>query len=131
MLATLPIPAVAPTASAVAAIPNLDARSAFISSGTWSLMGVELDGPVTSEQARELGFTNEGGCGGSTLLMRNITGLWILQECLRQWEKEGKGCGWDELIAAAKAAERNGRPDWAWRLRTGRAAPAPNERAIK
>jgi rhamnulokinase len=92
------------TASAVASIPGLDEGSAFISSGTWSLMGVELDAPVTSERARALGFTNEGGCGGSTLLMRNITGLWILQECLRQWEKEGKGCGWDEVIAAAKAA---------------------------
>ena len=71
-------------------------------------MGVELDAPVTSERARELGFTNEGGCGGKILLMRNMTGLWILQECLRQWEKEGKGCGWDELIAAAKAAKAFG-----------------------
>jgi rhamnulokinase len=93
------------TASAVASIPGLDAESAFISSGTWSLMGVELDAPVTSERARELGFTNEGGCGGSTLLMRNITGLWILQECVRQWEKEGRSCSWDQLIAAAQAAE--------------------------
>jgi rhamnulokinase len=93
------------TASAVASIPGLDEGSAFISSGTWSLMGVELDAPVTSERARELGFTNEGGCAGKTLLMRNLTGLWILQECLRQWEKAGKGCGWDEVIAAAKASE--------------------------
>jgi len=92
------------TASAVASIPGLDEGSAFISSGTWSLMGVELDAPVTSERARELGFTNEGGCAGKTLLMRNITGLWILQECVRQWEKEGIRCGWDEVIAAAKEA---------------------------
>lgn len=104
---TFPVIAVAShdTASAVASIPNLDGRSAFISSGTWSLMGVELDAPVTSERARALNFTNEGGCGGSTLLMRNITGLWILQECVRRWEKDGTRCGWDELIAAAKAAE--------------------------
>jgi rhamnulokinase len=93
------------TASAVASIPGMDEGSAFISSGTWSLMGVELDAPVTSERARELGFTNEGGCGGKTLLMRNITGLWILQECVRQWERDGKSCGWEELIAAANAAE--------------------------
>jgi rhamnulokinase len=93
------------TASAVASIPGLDEGSAFISSGTWSLMGVELDAPVTSERARELGFTNEGGCGGKTLLMRNITGLWILQECVRQWERDGESCGWEELIGAAKAAE--------------------------
>jgi rhamnulokinase len=108
LLETFPVIAVAShdTASAVASIPGLDAGSAFISSGTWSLMGVELDAPVTTEQARELGFTNEGGCGGKTLLMRNITGLWILQECVRQWnrEKEGNGCEWGELIAAAAEA---------------------------
>jgi rhamnulokinase len=92
------------TASAVASIPGLDEESAFVSSGTWSLMGVELDDPVMSERARALGFTNEGGCAGKTLLMRNITGLWILQECMRQWNKEGRGCGWEELIAAARAA---------------------------
>jgi rhamnulokinase len=90
------------TASAVASIPGLDAGSAFISSGTWSLMGVELDTPVTTERARALGFTNEGGCGGKTLLMRNITGLWILQECVRQWEQQGRKCGWADIIAAAK-----------------------------
>lgn len=100
----IPVIAVAShdTASAVASIPGLDEGSAFISSGTWSLMGVELDAPVTSERARELGCTNEGGCAGKTLLMRNITGLWILQECVRQWEREGKKCGWAEIIAAAK-----------------------------
>jgi sugar (pentulose or hexulose) kinase len=103
----IPVIAVAShdTASAVASIPGLDEGSAFISSGTWSLIGVELDAPVTTERARELGFTNEGGCGGKTLLMRNITGLWILQECVRQWERDGKTCGWEDLIAGAKAAE--------------------------
>jgi rhamnulokinase len=88
----------------VAAVPALDEESVFISSGTWSLMGVELDSGIHTERARELGFTNEGGCAGKTLLMRNITGLWILQECVRQWEKEGRSYGWDELIAAATAA---------------------------
>jgi rhamnulokinase len=96
------------TASAVASIPGLDEESAFISSGTWSLMGVELDAPVTTERARELGFTNEGGCAGKTLLMRNITGLWILQECVRQWEREGTRCTWDEVMAAAKGAKEFG-----------------------
>jgi rhamnulokinase len=106
----IPVIAVAShdTASAVAAVPGLDSESAFISSGTWSLMGVEVDAPLTTERARELGFTNEGGCAGKTLLMRNLTGLWILQECVRQWEKEGQGCGWEELIAAAKAAKAFG-----------------------
>jgi rhamnulokinase len=103
---TFPVIAVAShdTASAVASIPGLDAGSAFISSGTWSLMGVELGAPVTSERARELGFTNEGGCAEKTLLMRNITGLWILQECMRQWEKDGNGLEWGGVIAAAKDA---------------------------
>ena len=104
---TFPVVAVAShdTASAVAAIPNLDEHSAFISSGTWSLMGVELDAPIASERARQLHFTNEGGCGGASLLLRNLTGLWLLQECLRQWEKEGHAYTWDELIAAAAAAQ--------------------------
>jgi rhamnulokinase len=103
---TFPVIAVAShdTASAVASIPGLDAQSAFISSGTWSLMGVELAAPATTERARELGFTNEGGCGGATLLMRNITGLWILQECMKRWEKDGTPCGWEAVIAAAKDA---------------------------
>lgn len=103
---TFPVIAVAShdTASAVASIPNLDEHSAFISSGTWSLMGVELDAPIATASARRLRFTNEGGCGGSTLLLRNITGLWIVQQCLRQWQIEGHAYGWDDLIAAARSA---------------------------
>lgn len=103
---TFPVIAVAShdTASAVASIPNLDRHSAFISSGTWSLMGVELDAPITTPRARELHFTNEGGCGNSTLLLRNLTGLWLLQECLRQWQNAGHAYTWDDLIAAAAAA---------------------------
>jgi rhamnulokinase len=93
------------TASAVASIPNLDAHSAFISSGTWSLMGVELDAPIATPRARELHFTNEGGCAGSTLLLRNLTGLWLLQESLRQWEIAGHAYTWDDLIAAAATAQ--------------------------
>ena len=104
---TFPVIAVAShdTASAVASIPNLDEHSAFISSGTWSLMGVELAAPVTTPRARQLHFTNEGGCGGSTLLLRNLTGLWLLQESLRQWEQQGRAYTWDDLIAAAAAAQ--------------------------
>lgn len=93
------------TASAVASIPNLDEHGAFISSGTWSLMGVELDAPLATERARRLHFTNEGGGGRSTLLLRNLTGLWLLQECRRQWEKEGHAHTWDELVEAAAAAQ--------------------------
>jgi rhamnulokinase len=104
---TFPVIAVAShdTASAVASIPNLDSHSAFISSGTWSLMGVELDAPIATPRARQLRFTNEGGCGNSTLLLRNLTGLWLLQECLRQWEQQGHAYTWDDLITAAAAAQ--------------------------
>ena len=93
------------TASAVAAIPNLDIDSVFLSSGTWSLMGVETDAPVTTEEAFALNYTNEGGVDGSILLLKNVTGLWLLQECQRQWKAEGQQHSWDELMSLAQAAE--------------------------
>ena len=93
------------TASAVAAIPNMDENSVFISSGTWSLMGVELRAPMTSDMAFALNFTNEGSADGSTLLLKNITGLWILQECLRQWTSEGIGYSWADIAVMASAAQ--------------------------
>jgi rhamnulokinase len=92
------------TASAVAAIPNLDGESVFLSSGTWSLMGVEVDAPVNSEEAFALNYTNEGGVDGSILLLKNVTGLWLLQECQRQWSREGRQPGWDDIMALAQAA---------------------------
>ncbi len=93
------------TASAVAAIPNMDEESVFLSSGTWSLMGVEAAEPDTSEEAMRLGFTNEGGADGAVLLLKNITGLWIVQECMRQWASEGRKIEWNELASAAGAAK--------------------------
>ena len=93
------------TASAVAAIPNLDSDSVFLSSGTWSLMGVETEAPVTTEEAFALNYTNEGGSDGSILLLKNVTGLWLLQECQRQWKSEGREHGWDELMSLAQDAE--------------------------
>lgn len=92
------------TASAVAAIPNMDEGSAFISSGTWSLMGVERREPVTSDQAFALNFTNEGGADGSILLLKNITGLWILQECQRHWSSQGHSHSWSDITEMADAA---------------------------
>ena len=92
------------TASAVAAIPNLDEHSVFLSSGTWSLMGVEASAPDTSEVAMRLGFTNEGGAGGSTLLLKNMTGLWIVQECLRHWSGDAYSYSWSDLASAADKA---------------------------
>lgn len=93
------------TASAVAAIPNMDENSVYISSGTWSLMGVEAAEPDISEAALRLGFTNESGANGTVMLLKNITGLWIVQECMRQWASEGRNIAWDELVSAAGAAK--------------------------
>ncbi len=104
-----PIPAIAvashDTASAVAAIPNMDASSAFISSGTWSLIGVEIAEQNTSEEARKLRFTNEGGADGAVLLLKNVTGLWILQECMQHWKLQGQYYRWGDIVQAALAAK--------------------------
>lgn len=93
------------TASAVAAIPGLGDHSVYISSGTWSVMGVELHAPIGSAYALESGFTNEGGVAGTVRLLKNITGLWLVQECRKQWQREGTHYTWDELMAAAGQSE--------------------------
>jgi rhamnulokinase len=69
----------------VAAVPATTERFAYISCGTWSLVGVELDAPVLTEASREANFTNEGGIDGKVRYLRNVMGLWLLQECLRSW----------------------------------------------
>lgn len=92
------------TASAVAAIPDLEAESAFISSGTWSLVGVEVEQPILSETARRLNFTNEGGFGDTIRLLKNVSGLWLLQECRRCWRNEGVEAGWDDILEQAARA---------------------------
>ncbi|MGJ6961476.1 rhamnulokinase [Streptosporangium sp. G11] len=76
------------TASAVAAVPAGSERFAYISCGTWSLVGVELDQPMISEEGRRANFTNEAGIDGTVRYLRNVTGLWLLQECIRTWESE-------------------------------------------
>ncbi|HEX5400193.1 MAG TPA: rhamnulokinase family protein [Verrucomicrobiae bacterium] len=78
------------TGAAVAAVPAGDRNWAYLSSGTWSIIGVESPQPVINDQARSLGFTNEIGYGYSVRLLKNIIGLWIVQECRRHWSKEGK-----------------------------------------
>ena len=78
------------TGAAVAAIPASGENWAYLSSGTWSLMGVEAPSPVINEPSRTLDFTNEIGFGNSVRLLKNIVGLWIVQECRRQWAKEGE-----------------------------------------
>jgi rhamnulokinase len=103
-----PIPVIAPashdTGSAVAAVPARGDSWAYISSGTWSLMGVELAAPLTSDKALQYNFTNEGGVGGTIRFLKNIMGLWLVQECRRAWEKAGQSCTYDELARLASTA---------------------------
>ncbi len=84
------------TASAVVAVPADQADFAYLSSGTWSLLGTELAEPLINEQALELNITNEGGINGTTRLLKNVTGLWLLQECRRAWQNEGKSRSYEE-----------------------------------
>lgn len=94
------------TASAVVALPAIDSDGyvAFLSSGTWSLLGVELPEPILTEEARLAGFTNEGGVGGRIRFLQNITGLWILQRLMAEWKERGEEVSYSELISAAQAA---------------------------
>jgi rhamnulokinase len=93
------------TAAAVAAIPFREQGSAYISSGTWSLIGVEVDAPIIDERSFAANLTNEGGVAG-TLLLRNATGLWMLDECRRAWERSGADIDYDVLIARIEQAPR-------------------------
>ena len=88
------------TASAVAAITARE-DTAFISSGTWSLVGIELDAPLMTTKARELNFSNEGGVGRTTRLLKNVMGLWMLQSCRRSWADLGRKFEYGELMDAA------------------------------
>jgi rhamnulokinase len=77
---------------------------AYISSGTWSLLGVELDRPILSEEARLAGFTNEGGAAGNYRFLTNIMGLWILQECRRAWARQGHTWSYEQIAEMARSA---------------------------
>jgi rhamnulokinase len=103
-----PAPVIAPashdTASAIAAVPATSSSWAYISSGTWSLMGVELKAPLLGDDALKYNFTNEGGVGGTVRFLKNIMGLWLVQECRRTWERAGKTYTYEELMRLAEAA---------------------------
>ena len=96
------------TASAVVGMPATSADVAYISSGTWSLVGVETDAPILSEASRQANFTNEGGVDGTIRFLRNVTGLWLLQESLRTWERAGSPEALPPLIEAAAALPTGG-----------------------
>lgn len=93
------------TSSAVAAIPGMDEQSAFLSCGTWSLMGARVYSALRSRAAYDLGFSNEGAADGAMLCIRNLTGLWILQECMHHWEAQGKNHPWEQLLQAAEVVQ--------------------------
>ena len=102
------VPVIAPachdTGAAVAAVPAEGSRWAYISSGTWSLVGVEVAEPVINQQSLAGNFTNEGGVAGTVRLLKNVSGLWLLQECMRTWAERGEARSYDWLLAAAEAA---------------------------
>ncbi len=99
------VPACHDTGSAVVAVPAQKKDFAWISSGTWSIMGAETAQPDLSEKARGYNFTNEGGVFGTWRLSKNITGLWLVQECRRAWAHEGAELSYDELTRLAASAE--------------------------
>jgi rhamnulokinase len=105
-VASVPVvlPATHDTAAAVAAVPAVKGSWAYISSGTWSLMGVELPAPLLSDDALAANFTNEGGVAGTVRFLKNVMGLWLVQECRRTWEREGKPYDYNELTRLAEAA---------------------------
>lgn len=92
------------TGSAVAAVPFGAAGSVFISAGTWSLVGLEVQAPVITDAAFAANLTNEGGVDGTFRLLRNVTGLWLIHECRRAWALAGREYSFDELVALAKEA---------------------------
>jgi rhamnulokinase len=103
------LPGTHDTASAVMAVPAASKPGArpdwcYISSGTWSLMGVETPQPIINQRVFQLNFTNEGGVGGTTRVLKNIAGLWLVQECRRIWKLQGREFAFDELIQRAGEA---------------------------
>ncbi len=103
----IPVVAVAghDTASAVAAVPAEDREFAYLSSGTWSLMGIETEEPIITETSFKYNFTNEGGIDGTTRFLKNITGMWLLEQCRKEWEHAGRTYAYPEIVKMAEEAE--------------------------
>ena len=99
------------TASAVAGVPADRPDFAYISCGTWSLVGVELPAPITTDAARAANFSNELGVDGTVRFLRNVMGLWLLQECIRTWERSGPAVDLPALLDEAAALPRTGTID--------------------
>ncbi len=103
---SIPVVAVAShdTASAVASVPATEKDWVYISSGTWSIMGIESPRPVVNDQSQALNFTNEGGVEGTTRFLKNIMGMWLIQECKRMWDQE-KSLEWQEIVNMSKSVK--------------------------
>lgn len=106
-LGAVPVVSVAghDTASAVAAVPAQTKNFAYLSSGTWSLMGVESPDPIITERSQQENFTNEGGVEGTTRFLKNICGMWLLESCRREWKAAGIDTDYGELIAQTADVE--------------------------
>jgi rhamnulokinase len=102
----IPVIAVAghDTASAVAAVPATDTNFAYLSSGTWSLMGIEVEQPIITSESYQNNFTNEGGIEGTTRFLKNITGMWLLEQCRKEWERSGQTYTYPQIVAMAEEA---------------------------
>ena len=98
------LPATHDTASAAVAVPSDRGKIAFISSGTWSIVGLEIEKPVMNDESFRMSVSNSGGAFGKTLYVKNVMGLWIIQQCRDVWHKEGKRLSFDEIIRAAEGA---------------------------
>ena len=91
------------TAAAIAAVPSADEKFAYLSSGTWSLMGIETPAPIINEDSTRLNFTNEGGIDGTTRFLKNITGMWILEQSRKVWAAEGRTYNYGEMEKMARS----------------------------
>lgn len=98
------------TASAVAAVPARDQAFAYLSSGTWSLMGIETEKPIITDLSFDRNFTNEGGIDGTIRFLKNITGMWLIERCLAEWRKAGRDYSYEQI--ARMIANRIEAPAW-------------------
>lgn len=103
-----PVPVIAvaghDTASAIAAVPASDENFAYLSSGTWSLMGIESASPIINDKSFEYNLTNEGGVEGTTRFLKNITGMWLLEQSRKTWEREGRTYTYPEMMEMGRTA---------------------------
>lgn len=103
----IPVIAVAghDTGSAVVSVPAENKNFAYLSSGTWSLMGIEVDQPIVTDESFALNFTNEGGVDGTVRFLKNITGMWLLEQCRKEWESAGKVYSYPDIVALSDTVD--------------------------